>query len=420
MMSDNSELRKLFEAKHKIYEEMKGLAERSGSDEMSAEDKSKWDGLNTRYNELNASYNTLTSIAKAEVEGRSELDALTEKREAVAETEKRSEKNDDAVALRKFALGKGGKSFVVNRPDGFDMRQLVKGTPAAGGYTVPISFYGRLVEHLIENAAILRTGATILNSDSGEALQIPKTTQHQSASIVAEAATIPVSDPVFGQVTLGAYKYGYLFQVSYELLADTGVDLEGYFARQAGVALGNAFGAHAINGTGTGQPRGVLLDATAGVTGPAGAGGGFGSQNTAGEGADLLIDLYHSVIEPYRRRSSTAWMMNDQTAAEVRKLKTADGVYVWQPSIQVGDPDMILGKPVIIDPNMPDIGVGAESILFGDFSAYFARLVGGVRFERSEHFAFDEDMTTFRALWRADGATVDTTGALKTFTGGAA
>jgi hypothetical protein len=121
---------------------------------------------------------------------------------------------------------------------------------------------------MIETSAVLQAGVTILNTTSGETIQIPKTTAHSTAGIVAEAASIGVSDPSFGQASLGAYKYGVMVQLSRELVDDSTVDLQGYLAMETGRALGNAFGAHLIGGTGTGQPRGILTDATLGVTGP--------------------------------------------------------------------------------------------------------------------------------------------------------
>lgn len=112
--------------------------------------------------------------------------------------------------------------------------------------------------------------------------------------------------------------------------------------------------------------------------------------------------------------------MADSTAGAVRKIKTSEGQYIWQPSVIAGQPDTILGKPVLTDPNMPAIAASAESVAFGDFSQYFVRLAGGIRFERSDEFAFGNDLVTFRALMRADAALVDLTGAIKTFTGGTA
>ena len=88
-------------------------------------------------------------------------------------------------------------------------------------------------------------------------------------------------------MTLGAYGFKVLITVSNEMVEDDTLDLQGYLARETGVALGNALGSYLINGTGTGQPRGVLADATLGVTGPTGTATSLGGQSTAGQGTDL-------------------------------------------------------------------------------------------------------------------------------------
>lgn len=408
-------IKTLTEHRNKVWGETMELAERAASEnrDFSGEEQTKYDALNGELSKIDARAKEIKDGIEA---ARAAEDAYAELRKGATET---PETRTESENFRAFLRGDAGRKFEVNAAP-VNYRDLVKGTATAGGNTVPTSFYGKLVEHMTENAAILRSGATVLNTASGEELQIPKTTAHASAAaIVAEGAALSDNDPTFGQVSLRSFKYGFKESVSPELLTDTGVALEGYLARRAGVALGNGFGAHAVTGDGSSKPRGLLLDASAGVTGPTGVTGGFGTQSTAGQGGDLFIDLYHSVIEPYRNSAACHWMMNDSTAAKVRKLKNSQGDYIWQPGLVAGAPDTILGKPVLIEPNMPNTGLGLESVLFGDFAAYFVRLVGGIRWERSDDYEFGNDLITFRALMRADAAMVDLTGALKTFTGGA-
>jgi len=342
-------------------------------------------------------------------------------------TGKRGEKGGEGEKsvvdeFRSFLIGGPGKPREFElKPESRSVptsyRDLSKLTDAAGKFTVPTSFYNQLVEHMIEVSGILQAGPTILNTASGEVLQIPKTLTHTTnPAIVLEAGALLEADPTFGQTSLGAFKYGRLIQVTRELLTDTGVDLEGYLSRSIGRALGNAFGEDMIVGAGTTEPRGVALDAGAGVTGPVGTTTTFGSQGTVGMGFDLLISLYHSVISPYRSSASCAFIMNDTTASLVRRIKTTEGLYVWQPAVTVGAPDTILGKPVFIDPFVASPAASAESIFFGDWSAYFVRYAGGIRFERSDDFAFGNDLVSFRAILRADAALVDLTGAIKSFT----
>ena len=312
--------------------------------------------------------------------------------------------------LRRWARGEM-RSIDIAVPTGASFRDLTKGTATAGGNTVPTTFYGQLMAHLIEVSGVMMAGPTVLNTSSGETIEVPVTTAHSSAALTAEAAAITESDPAFAKRSLGAYKYGVLLQASSELLSDTGVDLEGYLAMQAGRALGNAFGVHAITGDGSSKPTGIVTSASTGVTGGTGVAGAFT--------ADNLIDLYFSVIAPYRNSTSCGWMMRDATLGAVRKLKDSQNQYLWQPSIQLGAPDTLLGKPVYTDPNVAAVATTAKSVIFGDFSAYFVRMAGGVRFERSDDYAFNSDLTTFRAIIRADGLTVDQTGALKVFAGAA-
>lgn len=264
---------------------------------------------------------------------------------------------------------------------------------------------------MIEVSGVLQT---LLRTASGEQIQVPKTTAHSSPSgaPIAEAGTLASSDPTFGQVPLDAYKYGILLQISHELLNDTGVDLAGYLARQAERALGNWLGGRLVVGTGTNQPNGVVTAATVGKTGGAGVAGMFTG--------DDLIDLFYSVIAPYRNSSSCAWMMKDSSIAGLRKIKDTTGQYLWAPGLTAGAPDTVLGKPLVTDPNVAAVALSAKSVVFGDFSTYFVRQVETLRFERSDDYAFNTDLVSYRAVVRADGDLVDTTGSIKVFQGNAA
>lgn len=293
-----------------------------------------------------------------------------------------------------------------------NLRALSKGTATAGGNTVPTSFYDQLVEHMVDSSGVLQLGPTVLNTSGGEQLDIPVTTSYGAAALVAEAGTIAQSDPAFAKRSLGAYKYGQLVLASRELVEDSAFDLASFIARVAGRNVGLALGAHLITGTGTAQPTGVITSASTGVTGGAGVVGV--------PTADNLIDLMFSVIAPYRNSTSAGWLVKDSTLGAIRKIKDGAGRYLFEPAATFGAPDTLLGKPIQSDPNMAATGLSAKSVAFGDFSAYFIRYAGGVRFDRSDEFKFDTDQVAFRALIRADAITADQTGAIKVFVGNAA
>lgn len=424
---DKNKIKELREQRMKDHEALKTLLDTAITEgrDLSAEEKATEERLNAALTESGR-------VVQAAEERLATRDAA-EQRQADAERafeailgrpEEREmgggaggeKPNDPDQQLRDWLTGRSGKRDLEIRAGKgartmAELRVLSKLSAGAGANTVKTSFYEKLMAHLIEVSGIMQSNPTVLNTSTGEQILVPKTTAHSTAALVAEAGTIGASDPAFGQVPLDAYKYAVLLQVSHELANDTSVDLSGYLSMQAGRAVGNAFGVHAVAGTGSSQPNGALTAATLGVTGGTGVVGAFT--------ADNLIDLFYSVIAPYRNSPSCGWLMRDATVANVRKLKDSTGQYLWQPSIQIGVPDILLGKPLNTDPNMPAVALSAKSVLFGDFSQYFVRKVEALRFERSDDFAFNTDLITYRCILRADGDLVDTTGALKYFAGGA-
>ncbi len=350
------------------------------------------DGIDTRISDLRK--------AEERQKDADETRELFERQTKPPSEERQDAQPSDDDILRKMVAGE---------IRGYEFRDLSVGTSTAGGNTVPTSFLARLYEHMIEVSAIRQAGATVITTEAGEALEIPKTTAHSSAAIITEGSTVTESDPTFGKVTLNAYKYGLAIDISSELEQDSAFDLSGYLARQAGRAIGNASGTHFVTGDGSSKPNGVVGASTLGVTGATSVSGAFDGDN--------LIDLYFSVIAPYR--ANATWLMADGAIAAARKLKAGDDNYLWQPGLQAGTPDTILGRPVVSDTNVADIATSAKSVLFGDFSAYYIRDVRGFRAERSVDFKFGTDQVTWRFLFRTDGDLVDTTGAVKHFIGGA-
>ena len=275
--------------------------------------------------------------------------------------------------------------------------------------------YSTIVQHLVETSALMRAGATVVTTETGETLVVPRSTGFVTTNLIAEAGQITESDPTLSTVSLGAYKYANYFEVSQELANDTPTNLMSFLARQAALSLGlgaNGYGDDLINGNGTGQPRGLLLDAATGVTGPAGTAAGLGTQGTANQGTDALWNLVGSVAEPYADAASASFLMRNAVDVSIRKLKDTTA----QPVQGLGDRRSLLGYPVYHDPFMPAAANGAEYIAFGAMDRYFIRIVNGIRFERSDEFRFQNDLIAFRCIIRLDGALIDTN-AVKTFVG---
>lgn len=393
----------LIERRANTWEQAKALLDtvETAGDGFTAEQEEQWQKMNTELSDLDARIDELEDV---EARNR-KADEIREQYDNLPPASpERTKVEEDAEKLRKIARGE-------SRAADFEWRDLTKGTATDGAELVPTGFLAQLNEHLIETAAIVGAGATVLRTASGEDLEIPKTTSYSAASIVAEGGTIGESDPQFGQVTLGSFKYGFITQASSELLQDSAIDLVSFLASQGGRALGEGFGGDVATGSGSGAPNGVVTAATVGHT-----------QTTTGVAGvpqyDDLIDTIHSVISPYRRRSTAAFVMSDATLAAIRKLEDSQNRPLWVPSLTAGEPSTLLGYPVVVDHNIADAATSAKSLVFGDLSGYFARFSGSIRVERSDDFAFNTDLVSWRFLMRADGDLVDTN-AVKTFEGAA-
>jgi HK97 family phage major capsid protein len=116
---------------------------------------------------------------------------------------------------------------------------------------------------------------------------------------------------------------------------------------------------------------------------------------------DEIIDLYHSLKSPYRKKA--VFTMNDATIKFVRKLKDGSGQYIWQPSVSAGQPDTILNRPVITSEYVPTIAASAKTIAFGDFSYYWIADRQGRSFQRLNELYAANGQIGFRATQRVDG-----------------
>ena len=267
---------------------------------------------------------------------------------------------------------------------------LSVGTDAEGGYLVPDEYERTLVAALLEEN-FFRGLARIINTSSGDR-KIPVVTGHGEAAWMDENGLYPESDEKFGQISIGAYKLGTAIKVSDELLNDSAFNVESYiaseFARRIGTKEEEAF----FVGDGTSKPKGVFLDAQLG---------------TSAKGSisfDDMMDLYHSLRTPYRRKA--VWILNDTTVKALRKLKDNNGNYIWQPSVQVGQPDMILNRPYYTSSFVPDLTVGNKVIAFGDFSYYWIADRQGRSFKRLNELYAATGQVGFLASQRVDGRLV--------------
>ena len=284
-----------------------------------------------------------------------------------------------------FGLALRGRPLVHN--------VLSVGVDADGGYLVPEEFEKQIVDGLKE-ANVVRTLAKTITSQAER--KIPVAVGHSVAQWTEENAAYTESNPTFGQKQIDAYKLTDLIRVSTELLQDSAFALEPYireeFVRAFGVAEEEAF----CVGNGTKQPTGIFT-----------ANGGEVGVTAAGATAitvDELISLIYSLKSPYRRNAK--FFMHDSTVALIRKLKDNNGAYLWQPSVQQGEPDKLLGYPLYTSPYVPQVGAGKLAVAFGDFKNYWIADRAGRTVQRLNELYSTNGQVGFIATERVDGKVI--------------
>jgi len=271
---------------------------------------------------------------------------------------------------------------------------LQEGIDPQGGYLVPDEYDKRLIDILTEEN-VMRTLGTNITTSGDHKINIAAT--KPAAAWIEEGGTLTFGDATFDQIILDAHKLHVAIKVTEELLYDNAFNLENYILTQFGKALSNAEEDAFINGTGVGQPLGILAE-----TG--GAQVGVTSASSTKVTADEIINLVYSLKRPYRKNA--VFLANDVCVAELRKLKDNNGQYLWQPSLQAGEPDRVLGYKVYTSPYFPVPTAGGTAVAFGDFSYYNIGDRGTRSFAELKELFAGNGMIGFVAKERVDGKLV--------------
>jgi len=390
---DVKEIEKLRHDRAARFERMKEIhdsAEAEGRD-LKAEEKQEYERVEGEFDSLSERIEREERIAGI---GKRNVPHEEETREAPAPG---VDSEEYRQAFDAYLRVRGGESQL----DAEQRAALKVGTASQGGYTVPESWADDLTEASRE-FGVIRELATVITTSDGRKIHYPTVATFPTAALTAEEAAFTESEGTFGDVELDAYKYGSIAKVSDELRQDSMFDIDGLVQRFAGQAIALAEDAQLSTGTGTNQPQGLLTGLSTGKT-------------TAGVSAvttDELVDLFHSVLSPYRANGS--WLFADATAAAIRKLKDSTNQYIWQPGLQAGQPDMLLGRPVYTDPFIEALGTGNDVGVFGDIGrAYLVRNAGGVEVKVLEELYAANGQVGIRVHRRTDGAVIDAAAAKK-------
>lgn len=256
-----------------------------------------------------------------------------------------------------------------------ELRAQTAGTTTAGGYTVPTELDANVIRSMKAWGPMYDEDiCTVISTASGAPLKLPTVDDTAvTAGAHTEAAALGdtgAKDVTFGQKSLDAYVFDTQFvRWSMELSQDSIINVEALLASLLGERLGRIANSQLTTGSGSSAPNGIVTAATLGKTAAA----------TGAITWDEIIDLEHSVDPAYRSSPKARYMFNDSTLQACRKLKDGQGNYLWQMGdVQKGVPGSFNGRPYSINQAMASIATGAKTVLFGDFSKYFVRKVGGI------------------------------------------
>jgi HK97 family phage major capsid protein len=244
---------------------------------------------------------------------------------------------------------------------------------ADGGYLVDPQTSER-IQSLLLSTSSLRSVANVVQVEATSFDVIVDRSEVGSGWATETAATTETATPVIERISIKLHELAAMPKASQRLLDDSAFDVEGWLAEKIATRFVRAEAAAFINGDGVDKPKGILLptkvaDAswTWGNIGyvPTGAAADFATTNPA----DCIISLVYALGADYRANGT--FLMNSKTVGAVRKMKDGDGRFLWSDGLAAGEPSRLMGYPVVVSEDMPDIAANAYAIAFGDFrSAY--------------------------------------------------
>ncbi|MEM6847597.1 MAG: phage major capsid protein [Pseudomonadota bacterium] len=302
-----------------------------------------------------------------------------------------TQNNDNAVERRAFNgfIRHGRESLPAD-----EVRTLRVAENQAGGYFAPEEFEAAILKELVEVSPV-RSAATVRPTSSASVVQ-PRRTGRISARWVGEVETRPATEPSYGQIETPVHEMACYVDVSNQLLEDSAVNIEGELSVEFATEFGRLEGEAFVIGDGFKKPSGIMADtAVSAVL----------NGHATNLRPDALISLMYDLPAQYRNRG--VWMMTGATIAAVRTLKDGQSNYLWQPSYQAGQPETLLGRPIVEAVDMADVAANAFPILYGDVAAayrIFDRV--GLSVMRDPYTQATNGITRFHARRRVGGAVI--------------
>ncbi|MEL0438652.1 phage major capsid protein [Phycobacter sp. K97] len=249
-----------------------------------------------------------------------------------------------------------------------DAKSLSGSVNSDGGYLVDPQT-ADTVKSVLQSTASIRAVALVVNV---EATSYDVLIDHTDVGAGWASETDPRGEtgtPSIDRITIPLHELSALPKASQRLLDDSAFDIEGWLAGRIADKFSRAEAAAFLTGDGVDKPTGILTHPT--VDNDVWSWGSLGYVATGGDGdigtGDAIIDLVYALGAQYRAGAS--FVMNSKTAGVIRKLKDADGRFLWSDGLAAGEPARLMGYPVLVAEDMPDIATDSFSVAFGDFAA---------------------------------------------------
>ncbi|MEO8245027.1 MAG: phage major capsid protein [bacterium] len=242
---------------------------------------------------------------------------------------------------------------------------------ADGGYLLNPQM-SENIQSMLASTASLRSIANIVQIDASTYDVIVDNTDVGSGWQAELSAVSETTTPNINRISIKLNDLSAMPKASQRLLDDAAFDVEGWLSQKIATRFIRAEASAFINGTGSDQPKGILLPTkvanaswTWGNLGyiPTGAASDFASTNPI----DCLISLVYALAADYR--ANGVFVMNSKTAGAVRKIKDTEGRFMWSDGLAAGQPATLMGYRVLVAEDMPDIAANAYPVAFGDFAA---------------------------------------------------
>lgn len=361
-------LKKLRAERDTLTKTMSAIAgtERAAGKGMTDEEKRSFDSASARVKEIDG-----------------EINRIEEARALSVETAVSIKSDDDNSEFRNFLQGR-------------EVRSQSTLTNAAGGFTVGASVANQVIVSMKAYSGMIESASAINTSNGGDLSYPTLDDTTNEAVITAETdARRNGPDVVFGSINLGAFVYDSgIIKISNELVQDSAVNIESIVINALAERISRKLQKDMTIGVGTTAPSGILTQTTLGETAAA----------VNAVTGDELLNLQFSVDDAYGSKGK--YMMNSNTLLAIAKLKDGQGNYLVSSAVS-GVGRTLFGKPIVVNPNMPDMATGTKPIVFGDLSKYMVRNVSGLSIFKFNELYQETNEIGYKASLRADGTLLD-------------